>query len=75
VLCHVAFHLVPRVQTMGHVNNSMTLDKSRWSLGSVEEGLLCAILQIVAVNSQKRVVDFVRIRSVFDQNVPQFNFL
>jgi len=42
----------------------MTLDKSRWSLGPVGEGLFCAILRIVAVNSQKRVVDFVRIRSV-----------
>jgi len=60
---------------MGNVDNSVTLDKSRWSLGPVEEGLLCAILRIVAVKSQKRAVDFVRIRSVFDQNAPQFNFL
>jgi len=41
----------------------MTLDERRWSLGPVGEGLLCAILRIVVVNSQKRAVDLVRIRS------------
>jgi len=41
--------------------------QKKWSFGSFENALLCAVLRNAVVNCPKRVVDFMRKRSFSDQ--------